>query len=377
MSETTGTGDSEQWFATVDGGVIIFDDSLTLYFEATDAAHSGNYFIDFTSLRSVVLKPDGNDTGAIEFSVMVTDAAHGHIGERILVMRVSAEDGLSAARDFVPEIQFKAAGPTATPDSDTDYSFADNEAIWISEVSEGHNVSTTAASGSGTEKLPQAEPERYSISSPKTSHSDAIWQSWIAEAENESTSTANDNGNVKPSQAEPSATTNGSNAPGTSQKRLNTHVRPLIAAGAALAAVALILFINLGSNDESATPSVVGATAFTRSTTAIDSETTTAAPRVSTSTADQRATPGTVSIDTVFVQTLTDFGIEYSSRTQAVSTAKTTCRTISNSVDPTRAILAASQIAQSSGGYTRTEANDFVGLAVVAYCPEFNAYVQN
>lgn len=83
------------------------------------------------------------------------------------------------------------------------------------------------------------------------------------------------------------------------------------------------------------------------------------------------------SIDAAFVQTLTDYGIDYSSAAQAVSTAETTCRSIDNASSPTSAIMAASEIAQRTGGYSRSEANDFVGLAVIAYCPEYNSYVRN
>jgi hypothetical protein len=77
------------------------------------------------------------------------------------------------------------------------------------------------------------------------------------------------------------------------------------------------------------------------------------------------------------VQTLIDYDISFSSFSQAVSTAKTTCRVIGDSPDPGGAIVAASEIAQQTGGYTRADANDFVGIAVTAYCPEYNSYVQN
>ncbi|MCC8930769.1 MULTISPECIES: DUF732 domain-containing protein [Nocardiaceae] len=96
------------------------------------------------------------------------------------------------------------------------------------------------------------------------------------------------------------------------------------------------------------------------------------------STAVPRASSGSgSSLDGAFVQTLIDYDISFSSFSQAVSTAKTTCRVIGDSPDPGGAIVAASEIAQQTGGYTRADANDFVGIAVTAYCPEYNSYVQN
>lgn len=116
----------------------------------------------------------------------------------------------------------------------------------------------------------------------------------------------------------------------------------------------------------------MAANAAAASSSALRAPTSTPPPTTST-----RPSVSSNGIDGAFVQTLDDFDIGYSSASQAVSTAKTTCRTIDNSSDPANAILAASAIAQRSGGYTSTEANDFVGVAVAAYCPEYNAYVFN
>lgn len=96
-----------------------------------------------------------------------------------------------------------------------------------------------------------------------------------------------------------------------------------------------------------------------------------------TTTAPRSSSGSGSSLDGAFVQTLIDYDISFSSFSQAVSTAKTTCRVIGNSPDPGDAIVAASEIAQQTGGYTRVDANDFVGIAVAAYCPEYNSYVQN
>jgi hypothetical protein len=82
-------------------------------------------------------------------------------------------------------------------------------------------------------------------------------------------------------------------------------------------------------------------------------------------------------MDAAFVQTLQQFGIEISSPGQAVSTGKSTCQAISNSPNPGLAIKGAAQIARQAGGYTTAQANDFVGLAVIAYCPEYNDLVEN
>ncbi|TQC44812.1 DUF732 domain-containing protein [Rhodococcus sp. WS4] len=82
-------------------------------------------------------------------------------------------------------------------------------------------------------------------------------------------------------------------------------------------------------------------------------------------------------MDAAFVQALQQFGIEISSAGQAVSTGKSTCQVISNSPNPRLAIKGAAQIARQAGGYTPAQANDFVGLAVIAYCPEYNDLVEN
>ena len=114
------SGDSEQWYSTVDGGLIVSADVITLIFEAFDSPLKGTLSVRFSALRSVVLYPNGADSGSIEFELAVTDIGSGKVSERTLTVRVSAEDGLAEARIYVPELHQRAAGLNAVPSPDLD-----------------------------------------------------------------------------------------------------------------------------------------------------------------------------------------------------------------------------------------------------------------
>ena len=331
MSDEHGSDDYEQEFVTVDGGVEIFDDAAILHFEATDAAVRGSFLVEFTTLRSVVLHPDGNDRGSIEFEVATTDDPSGRTVERTLAMRVSADEGLAEARIVVPKLNRKSAGvnATANPDLDLALNAADSESIWRSRGSE--QVETTPP----TVLLSAAAAPRPLESTPAETPLPA------------------------------------------KSSQLRSRTRPLIGpvvAVAVAAAISLVIFYpRQDSEPQQATAPPVQTAVPTTST----APTTTATPRAASPTAARQTTANAGSIDALFAETLTDLGVDYSSAAQAASVAKTTCRTIDNSANPANAILAASEIAQRSGGYTQIEANDFVGLAVLVYCPEYNEYVRN
>ncbi|WP_179274412.1 MULTISPECIES: DUF732 domain-containing protein [unclassified Rhodococcus (in: high G+C Gram-positive bacteria)] len=331
MSEVNGSDDSEQEFATVDGGVRIYDDAIGLVFEASDAAHSGSFWVEFTALRSVVLYPDGHDRGSIEFDVATTDNRSGRRVDRTLVMRVSAADGLTEARILVPHLHKKSAGINANPDPDLDreLSAADAHSTWKSWVSKQNDTpSFTDTPASAT-----AKPTVH------TRPTDPIRS--------------------------------------TRSGQLRSRTKPLIGPTLAVAVAAVISFVIFYPSQSSEPQQATAAPSQTSMTTMSPVPTSTATPQTAPPSAARQSATIAESIDAAFAQSLTDLGVDYSSPAQAVSVAKTTCRTIDNSSNPANAILAASEIAQRSGGYTRTEANDFVGLAVLAYCPEYNAYVRN
>lgn len=81
------------------------------------------------------------------------------------------------------------------------------------------------------------------------------------------------------------------------------------------------------------------------------------------------------SMEGAFVQTVTEYGIDVAGYSEAVSAGRQTCEYVSGSTSPADALVAASEILQQSAGYTTSEANDFVGLAVLSFCPEYNEYV--
>ncbi|WP_374230350.1 DUF732 domain-containing protein [Rhodococcus sp. ARC_M12] len=246
-------------------------------------------------------------------------------------MRVSAEEGLTEARVIVPELHKKSAGMNATPDP-------------------------------------------YLDAALHASASESIWQSWVSEqndtpslTDTPPTAAAQPNIHTSPTEATRS----------TKSGRRRSRTKPLIGPVLAVAVAAVISLVIFYPRQDSEPQQATAAPARTVVTTMSTAPTSAATPRTASPTTSRQSTTRASSIDAAFAQSLTDLGVDYSSPAQAVSVAKTTCRTIDNSANPANAILAASEIAQRSGGYTRTEANDFVGLAVLAYCPEYNSYVQN
>lgn len=82
-------------------------------------------------------------------------------------------------------------------------------------------------------------------------------------------------------------------------------------------------------------------------------------------------------MDLAFIQTLDEFGVPFSSARNAISVAHQSCSSIRQTPNKARAVEGVVDIAISSGAYTTSEAYDFVGLAILAYCPEFSQYVRN
>ncbi|WP_155288846.1 DUF732 domain-containing protein [Rhodococcoides fascians] len=330
MSEENASDAGEHAFVTVDGGMIVDNREVRLFCRNLDAPQYGDFSIPFRHLRSVVLYPDGNDRGSIEFTVAAMGRTDKTI-ERTLIMRVSAEEGLAEARVVVPELHKKSAGMNASPHPYLDAALdaSDSESIrqsWVSEQNDTPSLTDTPA-----------------------------------------TATARAIVHTSPTEA-PRSTKSG---------RLRSRTKPLIGPALAVAVAVVISIVIFYPRQDSEPQQTTAAPARTVVTTMSTAPTSAATPRTASPTASGQSTTRASSIDAAFAQSLTDLGVDYSSPAQAVSVAKTTCRTIDNSANPANAILAASEIAQRSGGYTRTEANDFVGLAVLAYCPEYNAYVQN
>lgn len=329
------SGDSERWYSTVDGGLIVSADVITLLFEAFDSPLKGAFPVSFSALRSVVLYPNGAGSGSIEFELAVTDIGSGKVSERTLTMRVSAEDGLAEARICVPELHRRAAGLNAMPSPDLD-----------SALLEVERRPTPTSTRSKRNAVPGI-----------TSSAGAASRS-----------------------ATHAPTTTRTRPPSTPRRPRRRWI--LVVAGTAAAGlVALMVPFTRATGDEEVTAGPVTTTTF--STPPASSFTSSAPTSPSPATvrtvppsSTRSTTAAAPSTDALFVSTLTSLGVDYSSPAQAVSTAKTTCRTIANSPDPANAILAASEIAQRTGGYTRTEANDFVGLAVLVYCFEYNDYVR-
>lgn len=337
MSEENVSDDGEHAFVTVDGGMIVNDQEVALICQTRDAPQFGDFVIPFRHIRSVVLYPDGNDRGSIEFTVAALDSRADRTIERTLLMRVSAEEGLAEARLIVPELHKKSAGMNATPDP-------------------------------------------YLDAALHASASESIWQSWVSE-QNDTPSLTD----TPPTAAQPIIQTSPTEATrSTKPGGLRSRAKPLVGPALAVAVAAVISLVIFYPRQDSEPQQAAAAPAQTTDSTTSTAPTTTTTPRTASPTASRQSTTASrqsttraSSIDAAFAKSLTDLGVDYSSPAQAVSVAKTTCRTIDNSANPANAILAASEIAQRSGGYTRTEANDFVGLAVLAYCPEYNSYVQN
>ena len=82
-------------------------------------------------------------------------------------------------------------------------------------------------------------------------------------------------------------------------------------------------------------------------------------------------------MDLAFIQTLDEFDVPFSSARNAISVAHQSCSSIRQTPNKARAVEGVVDIAITSGAYTTSEAYDFVGLAILAYCPEFSQYVQN
>ncbi|MFC7959071.1 DUF732 domain-containing protein [Rhodococcoides kroppenstedtii] len=330
-------GESEQWYSTVDGGLIVSADVITLLFEASDSPLNGALPVSFSALRSVVLYPNGADSGSIDFELAVTDIESGKVSERTLTIRVSAEDGLAEARIYVPELHQRVAGLNAVPSPNLDSALLE------------------------VERRPTPTSMRSKV---RRNAVPGI------------TSSAG----ASPRSARHAPTTIETRPPSTPRRPRRRWI--LVAAGSAAAGlIALMVPFTRTAGDEEVTAGPVTTTTFSTSPA---SSFTSSAPTSPSPVPDRTVPPSSTrsttaaapSTDALFVSTLTSLGVDYSSPAQAVSTAKTTCRTIANSPDPANAILAASEIAQRTGGYTRTEANDFVGLAVLVYCFEYNDYVR-
>ncbi|WP_153269348.1 DUF732 domain-containing protein [Prescottella subtropica] len=94
-------------------------------------------------------------------------------------------------------------------------------------------------------------------------------------------------------------------------------------------------------------------------------------PEAATSTGSSRG--GFSEMDGAFFQSLDKFGISYASPSAAISAAKTACSKVGS--DPVNSLQAIVDVFQQTTGQSRTNAQDFVGLAVLAYCPQYNDYV--
>lgn len=105
--------------------------------------------------------------------------------------------------------------------------------------------------------------------------------------------------------------------------------------------------------------------------------TSSAAP-TSSSAASTVASPnrtGLSRLDAAFIQSLDEYDVEYGAPADAIRAAKAGCANLdigTNHVADLRAIV---EIFQMTAGHTRSEAENFVGFAVFAYCPEYNQYV--
>ncbi|WP_305091634.1 DUF732 domain-containing protein [Prescottella sp. R16] len=77
--------------------------------------------------------------------------------------------------------------------------------------------------------------------------------------------------------------------------------------------------------------------------------------------------------DAVFIRTLDDKGIDYGTVGDAIWSAGTVCDSVHS--DPAAELRTITDVFATTAGLTRPEAQDFVGAAVAAYCPQYTDYV--
>ncbi|WP_161987457.1 DUF732 domain-containing protein [Prescottella subtropica] len=77
--------------------------------------------------------------------------------------------------------------------------------------------------------------------------------------------------------------------------------------------------------------------------------------------------------DAVFIRSLDDHGIDYGTVADAIWSAGVVCDSVHS--DPASELRTITDVFATTGGLTRTQAQDFVGAAVSAYCPQYNDYV--
>ncbi|MFV9452213.1 hypothetical protein ACNJ7E_01870 [Rhodococcus sp. NM-2] len=122
MIEGGSEAESEKWYETTHGGLVIDHQSVSILLDPdTPGVLSwfSPYFVPFSALVSVRLYRLDAGTGRIAFTVAVPAGDDPcHLRRRVLEVRVSEDDSLDEARSYVPGLQRLSAGDAALPDVD-------------------------------------------------------------------------------------------------------------------------------------------------------------------------------------------------------------------------------------------------------------------